>query len=88
MITDERLGLTRCKLRDISLDGAFIEADNLALSKNATVDLVLRIRAGQKRQHCRVPAKVVRVTEDGAALAFDELDERLYRTLFDIVYPH
>jgi hypothetical protein len=25
MVTHDRLGLTKCKLRDISLDGAFIE---------------------------------------------------------------
>ncbi|MFQ6023342.1 MAG: PilZ domain-containing protein [Acidiferrobacterales bacterium] len=87
MVTDDRLGLTRCKLRDISLDGAFIEAENLSLSKNANVDLVLRIRYGNKRKHCRVPATVLRVTDNGAALAFSKLDERVYRTLFDIVYP-
>lgn len=86
MVTHERLGLTKCKLRDISLEGAFIETDGFVLSKNTKVDLVVRIRSGEKRKHCRLPARVVRVTESGAALAFDDLDEPIYRTLFDIVY--
>ncbi len=86
MVTHERLGLTRCKLRDISLEGAFIETDGFVLSKNTEVDLVLRIRSGEKRKHCRVPARVARVTQNGAALAFDDLDEPVYRALFDIVY--
>ena len=48
MVTHDQLGLTKCKLRDISLDGAFIETGTLVLSKNADVDLVLKIRAGSR----------------------------------------
>lgn len=86
MVTHDQLGLTKCKLRDISLDGAFIETGTLVLSKNADVDLVLKIRAGARNRHCRFQAKVTRVTAEGAVLEFRHLSESEYRTLFDIVH--
>lgn len=86
MIAHGGRGLAKCRLRDISLEGAFIETAVLRLSKNADVDLVLKIRSGRRTKHCRVPARVARVTEDGAALVFGKLEEQVYRTLIDIVY--
>jgi PilZ domain len=87
MVTHDRVGLTKCVLREIGTDGAFVETGEFHLKKGADVDLVLKIRDGSKRTHLRVPAKVVRTTEDGAALSFDKIDENVYRILFDIVYP-
>lgn len=87
MVAHHSLGLTKCKLLEISIDGAFIETGDLSLTKGADTDLVLKIRNGNKRTHCRIPATVVRLTENGAALTFDDLDEDVYRILLDIVYP-
>jgi hypothetical protein len=87
MVTHDRIGLTKCLLREIGIDGAFVETADFRLKKGADVDLVLKIRNGSKRTHCRVPAKVVRTTAEGAALSFDNIDEGIYRILFDIVYP-
>ena len=86
MIADGGRGLAKCQLCDISLEGAFIETGTLRLSRNAEVDLVLKIRSGKRTKHCRVPARVARVTQDGAALVFGKLEEQVYRTLIDIVY--
>lgn len=87
LVTHDRAGLTKCLLREIGIDGAFVETGEFHLTKGTDVDLVLKIRNGDKRTHCRIPAKVVRVTGEGAALSFDEIDENVYRILFDIVYP-
>jgi hypothetical protein len=87
LVTHDRAGLTKCLLREIGIDGAFVETGGFHLKKGADVDLVLKIRNGDKRTHCRVPAKVVRTTAEGAALSFDDIDEGIYRILFDIVYP-
>ena len=87
LVTHDRIGLTKCLLREIGIDGAFVETADFRLKKGANVDLVLKIRNGSKRTHCRVPAKVVRTTAEGAALSFDNIDEGIYRILFDIVYP-
>lgn len=77
--------IKKCRLRDISLDGAFIETKNFALAEGTKLDLVLRILRGQETRACPVPAEVVRVEKDGAALVFGTLGERIYKILFDIV---
>ncbi len=88
MISRKRLGMSRCRLRDISLEGAFVETGRPILDQDERVELVLKVRAGDHSHHCRVPAKVARVSDEGAALVFDDPDEELYRTLFDIVHIH
>lgn len=77
--------IKKCRLRDISIDGAFIETNNFALIKGTKLDLVLRILCKEKTMACPVPAEVVRVTEGGAALIFDRVDQRVYNILVDIV---
>lgn len=84
-VTSEGNEIRRCRLRDISMDGAFIETTNFALTKGTKLDLVLRILRKEETEACPVPAEVIRVTEDGAALIFGRVDQRLYDVLFDIV---
>ena len=88
MITHHRLGLTKCRLRNISLDGAFVEVKGFDVAVGTDVDLVLKVRSGQNRTHCRLPANLLRVEEDGVAIEFHDLDNRSYHLLFDIVYNH
>ncbi len=88
IINHNRVGMTRCRLRDISLEGAFVDTGKRILEQGDSVELVLKVRAGKHSQHCRVPAKVARVSDEGAALVFDDPDEELYRTLFDIVHTY
>ncbi len=77
--------LKKCRLRDISVNGAYIETKDFPLAKGAAVELVLRIRREGKLTHCRLPAKVLRVDQDGAALMFSNLDEFLQQVVYDIV---
>ncbi len=79
--------LAKCRLRDISVGGAFLETKNFALPNGTNLELVLKIRREGKPRHCRLPAKVIRVEEDGAAVMFGDLDEELCNILLDIVYP-
>jgi hypothetical protein len=46
---------------------------------------VLRILREEKTTACPVPAEVVRVAKDGAALVFGRLDQQVYNILLDIV---
>lgn len=87
LLTHEGLELTKCRLRDISSDGAFVENHNLSLVKGTDVDIVLRFRRDGKLTHCRLSAKVVRVEADGVAIMFGDLDEMTYTLLLEIVYP-
>jgi hypothetical protein len=77
----------KCRLRHISVDGAFIETKNFPLTKGTNLELVLKIRRGGKPTHCRLLAEIIRVEEDGAAVMFGDLDEELCNILLDIVKP-
>ena len=77
--------IKRCRLRDISMDGAFIETKNFTLTTGAKLDLVLRILRKEKTAACPVPAEVLRVAKDGAALIFGRVDQHVYNILVDIV---
>ncbi len=79
--------IKKCRLQDISVDGAFIETKNFPLTKGTNLELVLKIRRGGKPTHCRLLAEIIRVEEDGAAVMFGDLDEELCNILLDIVKP-
>ena len=79
--------IKKCTLQDISLDGAYIKTKNFTLPNHTNLEVVLKIRRGGKPRHCRLPAKVVRVEEDGVAVMFGDLDEERCRILLDIVRP-
>ncbi len=79
--------IRKCRLRDISLDGAFIETENFALAKGTDMEVVLKIRRGGKPALCCLPAKVVRAERGGAAVVFGDLDEQAYYILLGIVKP-
>ncbi len=83
----DSMEIKKCRLRDLSLDGAFIETKNFALAKGTHMDLVLRIRRDGETSACRVPAKVVRTERGGAALMFADLEEQTYTILLGIVKP-
>ena len=76
--------IRKCRLRDISLDGAFIEIENFALVKGTKLDLVLRVLREEKTTACPLPAEVVRVEKDGAALMFGGLDQHVENVLGNI----
>ena len=80
--------IRQCRLRDISLDGAFIEIENFALVKGTKLDLVLRILREEKTTACRLSAEVLRVERDGAVLMFGDLDQHVYDMLVDIVLAY
>ncbi len=79
--------MKKCRLRDISLDGAFLETKNFALTKGTNLEVVLKIRSGGKATHCRLPAMVIRAERGGAAVMFAHLDEQADNTLLEIVKP-
>ncbi len=78
--------LRKCRLCDISLQGAFIETNNFPLAEGANVELVIRIRRDGKHTHCRFPARVQRTQTNGAAVVFTELNPQLQQVLADIVH--
>ncbi len=80
--------ITKCRLRDISIAGAFIETANFALAKGTKLDLVLRVLRGEKTTARLLPAEVVRVEKDGVALTFGGLDQHTENILSNIVLAY
>ncbi|MFQ6024656.1 MAG: PilZ domain-containing protein [Acidiferrobacterales bacterium] len=80
--------LRKCTLRDIGLQGAFVETKNFPLAEGAETELVIRLNREGKRVHCRFPATVVRTESDGAALRFTELDPHAQEVLVELVYAN
>lgn len=76
-----------CTLRDISLKGAFIEAtpDELPYT-HCDVELALTVEREGRPKYCRIPARIERVTENGAAISFSDLGMETYSSLVSIVY--
>jgi hypothetical protein len=87
MLNHHRLGLQRCRTRDVSLEGVFVETDKLALRRNTIVDLVLKIPVDGKTKHYRIQAKTANVRGHGARFIFRTLDEKAYAALVDLLYP-
>ena len=70
------LGIVRCRTRDISLAGVFIETGAITLPHNADIEVVLDGGGRPSRPACRLPAQVVRVGEDGVGARFRDLEAK------------
>jgi hypothetical protein len=70
------LGILRCRTRDISLAGLFVETGPIVLPHHAAIEVVMEGGGGLPRPTCRLPALVVRVGEDGAGAMFRDLEAR------------
>lgn len=76
-----------CTLRDISLNGAFVEVppDDLPYT-NSPVELALNVTRNGTARHCRIPARIRRITDNGAAVSFGDVGMDAYSSLVSIVY--
>ena len=68
------------RTRDVGLGGTFVEGPGLPLK--AEVELAFRIPGARER---RLRARVVRVEDHGAGLAFHDLDLDAVRALQDVI---
>ena len=86
LVSDRKHGAKSCQTRDISLDGAFIETQDVTLKKKAKIDLILKIPSlGGLTDH-PVQAKVTNVEKHGATVIFGNLEEQTYSALVDLLY--
>lgn len=75
MVRYNATGFHRHRLRDIRVEGAFVEMGNVrVLRKNSAVEVVF-VHCDRGRSHThRLEAKVSRLEDNGAVLEFCELD--------------
>jgi hypothetical protein len=82
----DRLGLLPCKTRDLCMEGMFVHTGRVNLSENVPVDAVF---TGWQRPGVgplRLTARIVRVTEGGAALRFHDIEAADYRILRKVLH--
>ena len=76
-----------CTVRDISLNGAFIEGPPHELPYfNAAVELGFAVRIGSETKHHRIPAKIRRIGESGAGVSFGDVGMDAYFSLVTLVH--
>lgn len=76
-----------CTIRNISLNGAFIEGTPEGLPYfNAPVELGVTLTSGGETKQHRIPAKIRRITEGGVGLTFGDVGMDAYFSLVNLVY--
>jgi hypothetical protein len=74
-----------CQTRDVSLNGAFVELEQLQPAVDTAVDLVFRLGGTGQYTKYKVPSKVARATGEGIGVMFDEMDISSFRTLRQVL---
>ena len=73
-----------CRVRDLSLGGAFLEVGWSILSRDHPVDLALTLLSDHqpKPRVYHLSAEVTRIATDGTAIRFKSLDQTTSNALF------
>ena len=74
----------RCRTRDFSMGGVFLEAPVQVFPEGVNVDLAFMIPSNGEHWHA-IKARVVRTTDDGMGLAFITPDVMAFRTLQEVL---
>ncbi|MDH4133645.1 MAG: PilZ domain-containing protein [Gammaproteobacteria bacterium] len=70
-----------CRTRDLSLDGAMLDIGWSALTRNAPVEILLTLSDGDHKKTFRLPGEVARVSAEGTAVRFREMEPSARRVL-------
>ncbi len=73
-----------CLTTDISFGGVFLELNQRALPVDSAVDLVFRCESPEGEARHKLPAKIVRVTDQGIGVMFRDFDAAAFRSLREI----
>lgn len=84
----DRLGLLSCRTLDMSMEGMFVNTGRIILSAFTKVHAVLTHHNGTASQQLRLPAKIVRVSSEGAGLQFHNFDSDTYYFLRELLNTH
>ena len=75
------------RVRDLSLEGMFIETGSCAISYHTPVELRFRPTDAHNAQEYRVPALVVRAEAEGLAVMYRNVPLQAHRALQRLVDP-
>ena len=74
------------QVRDLSLDGAFIEMNTDPFPESSYLEVVLRYHYKGRNVELRLPAVVARVEGRGMAVRFGGYDDQTYTDLANLLY--
>ena len=76
----------RVTARDLSIGGMFLQMDPDDLMPNDTVILAFTLRTEAEVSHCRLPASVMHVADDGVGVLFDSFDRNVVEVLRAVLH--
>lgn len=86
VVINHEKGLRFCKLKNISEGGAFLDIGWGALTRNVPLELSLKLPIGANNiESLRIPAQVARVSTDGTAVLFSQLDRQSRQLITDFI---
>lgn len=90
VLNNAKLGVEAGWIKDVSLDGAFVQSEWKDLPTFTAVNLTVSLSTGEERmvKEYRLPATVARCTEGGVGVKFDHLDMESYSALLDLLYSN
>ncbi|KPK47246.1 MAG: hypothetical protein AMJ84_05105 [Acidithiobacillales bacterium SM23_46] len=76
-----------CTVRDISLNGAFVETmpDSLP-TRNTHVEIGFSVLTNGQNRYLRIPGRIAYIKDNGAGVRFSEVGMDAYMNLVDMVY--
>jgi len=88
VINHTQKGVEAGWIRDVSLDGAFVQSDWKDLPTFTAVDISVTLSTGEERKvkEYHLPATVARSTDEGLGVKFGHLDMESYSALLDLLY--
>ena len=88
VIRDRRSGITHGKIRNMNLDGVFVELDPVATPLSDRLEAIFFLPFRRELRQIQLPAVVLRAVNDGVALKFDAYDLSTYKALVKLLYSH
>ena len=91
ILNADRITPQLCQIRNISMTGVYVELPINILRCDMPVKLVVTVSADKENNARKIvhwPARVARVTEEGAGLELEDLDVDAMGAVLGLLYPN
>jgi len=91
ILNADRITPQLCQICNISMTGVYVELPVNILRCDMPVKLVVTVSAGKENNAGKIvhwPARVARVTEEGAGLELEDLDVDAMGAVLTLLYPN
>lgn len=85
VVLNHRAQSVVCTMRDICLEGAFLDVEPDLLPFGGILELNFHLPRGAELNRVSLPATIQRTTNDGAAVSFGDVGRDAYFDLVDLV---